>query len=300
MAQVFTPLPSVPDHPALEREMLDAGGRSTARSSGCASRTAAARPGASSTGRSPPTTRWASTTPGAATLKDVFQRYKALQRLRPALPERLRLPGALGRGRGREVARPQLEARDRGVRPRRVRRALPRARRRVRGRDRPSSRSASACGWTGTTPTHVLATRTSSTSGASCKECQRRGWLYKGHRSTEWCPRCGTSISQHELFAGELQGARAPVALRALPAQGARGRGARRLDDDALDAARQRRGRGQAGRRVRAQRPGRVARARARGRRRGGSHARAARSSSGSSTTGRSTGCLRRKASSIA
>ncbi|HLG07204.1 MAG TPA: class I tRNA ligase family protein, partial [Gaiellaceae bacterium] len=26
-----------------------------------------------------------------------------------------------------------------------------------------------------------------------------RGLLYKGHRSTEWCPRCGTSISQHEL-----------------------------------------------------------------------------------------------------
>ena len=26
-----------------------------------------------------------------------------------------------------------------------------------------------------------------------------QGWLYAGHRSTEWCPRCGTSISQHEL-----------------------------------------------------------------------------------------------------
>ena len=25
------------------------------------------------------------------------------------------------------------------------------------------------------------------------------GWLFKGHRSTEWCPRCGTSLSQHEL-----------------------------------------------------------------------------------------------------
>ena len=29
-----------------------------------------------------------------------------------------------------------------------------------------------------------------------------RGWLYMGHRSTEWCPRCGTSISPHELAAG--------------------------------------------------------------------------------------------------
>jgi isoleucyl-tRNA synthetase len=26
-----------------------------------------------------------------------------------------------------------------------------------------------------------------------------RGWLYRGHRATEWCPRCGTSISTHEL-----------------------------------------------------------------------------------------------------
>jgi isoleucyl-tRNA synthetase len=26
-----------------------------------------------------------------------------------------------------------------------------------------------------------------------------RGWLKKGHRATEWCPRCGTSISAHEL-----------------------------------------------------------------------------------------------------
>ena len=26
-----------------------------------------------------------------------------------------------------------------------------------------------------------------------------RGWLYLGHRPTEWCPRCGTSISAHEL-----------------------------------------------------------------------------------------------------
>jgi len=34
------------------------------------------------------------------------------------------------------------------------------------------------------------------------KECHKRGWLYMGHRSTQWCPRCGTSLSQHEQ-AGE-------------------------------------------------------------------------------------------------
>ena len=26
-----------------------------------------------------------------------------------------------------------------------------------------------------------------------------KGWLFLGHRPTEWCPRCGTSISAHEL-----------------------------------------------------------------------------------------------------
>jgi isoleucyl-tRNA synthetase len=34
------------------------------------------------------------------------------------------------------------------------------------------------------------------------KEVHRRGWLFLGHRSTQWCPRCGTSLSQHEQ-AGE-------------------------------------------------------------------------------------------------
>ncbi|HUR77241.1 MAG TPA: isoleucine--tRNA ligase [Acidimicrobiales bacterium] len=31
------------------------------------------------------------------------------------------------------------------------------------------------------------------------KIVHERNWLYRGHRATEWCPRCGTSISAHEL-----------------------------------------------------------------------------------------------------
>src|SRR2546421_2278842 len=34
------------------------------------------------------------------------------------------------------------------------------------------------------------------------KAVQEKGWLYKSHRSTQWCPRCGTSLSKHEQ-AGE-------------------------------------------------------------------------------------------------
>src|SRR5256885_6862264 len=36
------------------------------------------------------------------------------------------------------------------------------------------------------------------------KLMHERGWLFKGHRSTEWCPRCGTSMSQHELSQGDV------------------------------------------------------------------------------------------------
>jgi isoleucyl-tRNA synthetase len=32
------------------------------------------------------------------------------------------------------------------------------------------------------------------------KAVHEKGWLYLGHRSVEWCPRCGTSLSQHELI----------------------------------------------------------------------------------------------------
>ena len=34
------------------------------------------------------------------------------------------------------------------------------------------------------------------------KECHRRGWIYKGHDSMPWCPRCGTGLSQMEMNEG--------------------------------------------------------------------------------------------------
>ncbi len=40
-----------------------------------------------------------------------------------------------------------------------------------------------------------------------------RGWLYMGHRSTEWCPRCGTSLSQHELSQAGVYQERADPSL---------------------------------------------------------------------------------------
>ena len=32
------------------------------------------------------------------------------------------------------------------------------------------------------------------------KKCHENGWIYKGHESVPWCPRCETAISQHEML----------------------------------------------------------------------------------------------------
>ena len=32
------------------------------------------------------------------------------------------------------------------------------------------------------------------------KKCHEHGWIYKGHGSVPWCPRCETAISQHEML----------------------------------------------------------------------------------------------------
>ena len=52
------------------------------------------------------------------------------------------------------------------------------------------------------------------------KTVHERGWLYEGHRSTVWCPRCGTSISQHELFAGEYRELEHPSLFVRFPLKG--------------------------------------------------------------------------------
>ncbi|HEY0415456.1 MAG TPA: isoleucine--tRNA ligase [Gaiellaceae bacterium] len=45
------------------------------------------------------------------------------------------------------------------------------------------------------------------------KTVHGRGWLYMGHRATAWCPRCGTSLSQHELTQGGVYQERSDPSL---------------------------------------------------------------------------------------
>ena len=129
-------------------------------------------------------------------------RLPALQgaeRLPPALPERLRLPGPLDRGRGREGTRPQLQARDRGVRPRQVRREVPRRRRAVLD-DELTEGSIRLGQWMDWGNDYFTFSDTNiEYIWRFLQIVNERDWLYVGHRSTEWCPRCGTSMSAHEL-----------------------------------------------------------------------------------------------------
>ena len=184
---------------------------------------------------------------------DAQGRLPAVQgapRFRPALPERLRLPGALGRGRRRALAGAQLEAGDRGVRARGVQRALQGAGRGVRRdhhRPVPPSRHVDGLGQR---LLHLL--RHEHRVHLALPQGVPRARL-----ALQRTPLRGVVPPLRDLALAAradqlLRGAHASLALRPVPAQGTRGRIAGRVDDDAVDAARQRRSRRQARRRVRA------------------------------------------------
>ena len=134
-----------------------------------------------------------------------------------ALPERLRLPGPVDRGRGREGAGLQQQAGDRGVRHRPLRRALQGARRRSSPPSRPSSRSASATGWTGTTATTRTPTRTTTRSGPSSRSATARSDL-QGPRRDAVVPALRHRASRNMEIATEgYRGGQAPVGDVAAP-----------------------------------------------------------------------------------
>ena len=195
---------------------------------------------------------------------DTEGRLPALQgaaRLPPALPERLRLPGPLDRSRRRAAARAQLEEGDRGVRPRRVRPPLPGGRRPVLARvDR---------GLDPTRPVDGL--------GQRLLHLQRHE--HRVHLALPPPrPRSGLALPRPPLdrvvptlrhldfgprARRQLRRPRRSLAFVRLPRPRPPGRGARDLDDDAVDAPRQRRCGSQARRRVRPARDGDWSRSRA-------------------------------------
>src|SRR6266566_7540338 len=192
---------------------------------------------------------------------DAERRLPAVQgapRPRPPLPERLRLAGPPRRGTGGEGPRAELEARDRGVRDRRVRPALPRVRRALRRHPDRAVEAARDVDGLGELVLHLQ--RHEHRVHLAVPQERPRTWLALQGASFDPVVPALRHVAL-EARAGrrrELRGAGASVALRSLPARRARGRGARHLDDDAVDAAGERRRGGESRRDVRAEREWRL------------------------------------------
>ncbi len=198
--QVFEALPPVPDHPALEREILERWDRE-----GTFDRLRALNAGGPKwsfidgpiTANNPMGVHHA----WGRTLKDVFQRYKALrgfdQRYQngfdcQGLHVEVEVERSLGLNSKRDIEQYGLaEFADRCIERVTNFSALitDQSRRLGMWMDWPSSYYT----FSDTNIEYIW---------RFLKTVHERGWLYKGHRSTQWCPRCGTSLSHHEQ-AGE-------------------------------------------------------------------------------------------------
>src|SRR4051795_1589356 len=196
---VFQPLPTVPDHPALEEEILawweEAGifGQLRERNRGGPAFSFIDGPVTANRFSLGVHTAW------GRTLKDVFQRYKALRGFDQRYQNGFDCQGLwievgveheLGLNSKREIEEYGLEAFARKCRDVVVRSSDALTRGSIRlgqwmdwGKD--------YFNFSDTNIEYVW---------RMLKVVHERDWLYMGHRSTEWCPRCGTSISQHELI----------------------------------------------------------------------------------------------------
>ena len=203
MAAIFTPLPDKPDHDALERAILEAWERE-----GTFERLRAQNRGGPTfsfidgpiTANNPMGVHHA----WGRTLKDVFQRYKALrgfdQRYQngfdcQGLWVEVEVEKSLGLNSKREIEEYGLAE------------FAARCRERVaRFSEEITERSQRLGMWMDWDNDYYTFSDTNiEYIWRFLAEVNRRGWLYQGHRSTVWCPRCGTSISQHEVFSGEYR-----------------------------------------------------------------------------------------------
>src|SRR5437762_6566944 len=197
MDKVFAPLPPVPDHPRLEEEILQwwedehVFDRLRERNRGNPKWSFVDGP-VTANKEMGVHTAW------GRTLKDVFQRYKAARGFDQRYQNGFDCQGLwievgvereLGLNSKREIEEYGLEEFARKCRDVVVRSAeeLTRA----------SKRLGQWMDWGN--DYYTFSDTNIEYVWRMLKHVHERDWLYLGHRSTEWCPRCGTSISQHEL-----------------------------------------------------------------------------------------------------
>ncbi len=213
---MFEPLPDKPDHPALELEVLDL----WEREGTFEQLREQNRGGPRFSFVDGPVTAnkmLAVHTAWGRTLKDVFQRYKALRGYDQRYQNGFDCQGLwIEVGVERELglnSKREIEEFGLAEFARRCREVVVQS----LARDSPRARSGSASGWTGARDYFTFSDTNIEYIWRFLRHVHEQGWLYLGHRSTEWCPRCGTSISAHEL-GRQLRRPCRPVALRPLPA----------------------------------------------------------------------------------
>ena len=201
--RMFKPLPDKPDHPALELEILDLWDREGTFEQ-LRSLNAGGPKWSFVDGPVTANKKLAVHTAWGRTLKDVFQRYKALRGFEQRYQNGFDCQGlwievgverSLGLNSKREIEEFGL-----AEFARRCREAVVEA---SADLTRGSQRLGQWMDWgndyftfSDTNIEYVW---------RFLKSVQENGWLYLGHRSTEWCPRCGTSISAHELHGSYLE-----------------------------------------------------------------------------------------------
>jgi isoleucyl-tRNA synthetase len=198
--QGFEPLPSVPDHPALEREILEQWERN--RTFDRLRELNAGGPKWSFidgpiTANNPMGVHHA----WGRTLKDVFQRYKALrgydQRYQNGFDcQGLHVEVEVERSLGLNSKR-DIEAYGIAEFAERCKERVARFAELITDQSR---RLGMWMDWRNSY--YTFSDTNIEYIWRFLKTVHERGWLYKGHRSTQWCPRCGTSLSHHEQ-AGE-------------------------------------------------------------------------------------------------
>ena len=155
------------------------------------------------------------------TYKDAFQRYLAMTGQRPALSERLRLPGPLGRGRGREGAEarsPSATSRTwcPATRSPASTISCSSARQRVDKYARVQTEQSIRLGywmdwdrdedWQKPPDQRrsyfTMSEENNYTIWSFLKKCHDRGLVYRGYDAMPWCPRCSVGLSQMEMHEG--------------------------------------------------------------------------------------------------
>jgi isoleucyl-tRNA synthetase len=194
---MFTPLPDKPDHPALELEILDVWERDQTfeqlREQNRGGPKWSFIDGPVTANKS-----LAVHTAWGRTLKDVFQRYKALRGFDQRYQNGYDCQGLwIEVGVERELglnSKPEIEEYGLENFARKCREVVVKSAEEL---TRGSKRLGQWMDWGN--DYFTFSDTNIEYIWKFLKIVDERGWLYMGHRSTEWCPRCGTSLSQHEL-----------------------------------------------------------------------------------------------------